>query len=63
MSGCVHCVLTLYAEDLELYNAAVDEARAALTKKGVPRARWPKAVTEDEEEVPVGDPGLAAFMA
>jgi len=67
MSGCVHCVLTLYAEDLEEYNKAVEAAKEELKRRGVPREKWPEAVTEDDEDahedaVPA-DPTMAAFFA
>lgn len=35
MSGCAHCVYTLYMEDIELHHRQVAEARAALRDKGV----------------------------
>lgn len=70
MSGCVHCVLTIYADDLQEYNAAMDEARAKLEAKGTPRDKWPRVMDEQEADVeeeaaaaPNLDPTLAAFAA
>ncbi|CAK9784000.1 hypothetical protein CC85DRAFT_288143 [Cutaneotrichosporon oleaginosum] len=66
MSGCVHCVLTIYADDLEEYNSAMDAARAKLEVRKVPRAKWPHVMDEadgEEEEAPKLDPAMAAFAA
>jgi hypothetical protein len=72
MSGCVHCVYTIYAEELETYTQAMIDARAALTKSKIPRESWPEDVREKSEEevekvkVEEGldlDPTLAAFLA
>lgn len=78
MSGCVHCVYTIYADDLELYTSALDEARQALLKAGKPKSTWPEGLRKMEEdgksagqvgreakaEVVSGlDPGMAAFLA
>jgi hypothetical protein len=67
MSGCVHCVLTIYADDLEEYNTAMDTARAKLEVKKIPRAEWPRVMDERdedaEEEAPKLDPTMAAFAA
>ncbi|WVQ98248.1 hypothetical protein IAU59_005371 [Kwoniella sp. CBS 9459] len=41
MSGCVHCVYTIYADDLEAYSDAVVQARQALLKAGIPQDSWP----------------------
>lgn len=67
MSGCVHCVLTIYADDLEDYNSAMDAARAKLEVRKVPRHQWPHVMDEmdadGEEEAPKMDPTMAAFAA
>lgn len=68
MSGCVHCVLTIYAEDSDEYQTAMDEARARLEEKGIPREKWPSVMDELEERdteknEPAVDPSMAAFMA
>ena len=70
MSGCVNCVYTLYADDLEEFTAAVGEARAALTKQGVAQAEWPSLVRpkDGESDEPLAplvpdDPVMAAFLA
>lgn len=72
MSGCVHCVLTIYAEDVVAYDEAVEQARQALARKGVAHDDWPEAVTESEVrpgetetalKPPPMDPSIAAFMA
>lgn len=70
MSGCVHCVLTIYADDLQEYNAAMDEARGKLEAKGLPRDKWPRVMDEQEADVeeeaaaaPNLDSTLAAFAA
>ena len=44
MSGCVHCVFTIYADDLELYFSAISAARAALISADVSKADWPDEV-------------------
>lgn len=72
MSGCVHCVYTMYADDLELYSSALDSARAALTTAGVRQTEWPDEVRgsdggmveKEKKKVEDGmDPSLAAFLA
>ncbi|ORY20426.1 oxidoreductase-like protein [Naematelia encephala] len=74
MSGCVHCVYTIYADELEEYNAALEFAREALLAAGIRRADWPEAVKKmdnnggvvhrAEEEVMEGmDANMAAFLA
>lgn len=68
MSGCVHCVLTIYAEDSEEYQNAMDDARKRLEAKGVPREKWPPVMDElkqkgTEKKEPAVDPTMAAFMA
>lgn len=68
MSGCVHCVLTIYAEDSEEYQTAMDEAKKRLEAKGTPRDKWPAVMDEIEEKntekkAPAVDPTMAAFMA
>lgn len=70
MNGCVNCVYTLYADDMEVYTAAVSDAKAALKKSGVPEPEWPDIVKSGgggggaaaaPPEPP--DPAMAAFMA
>ena len=75
MSGCVHCVYTIYADDLELYTDALESARKALTKAQVPTSQWPEEVqtkssgageVRDAEVKKVEesvDPSMAAFLA
>lgn len=75
MSGCVHCVYTIYADDLELYTDALESARQALTKAQIPVAQWPDEVqtkSDGAEEVRGDelkkveesvDPSMAAFLA
>lgn len=78
MSGCVHCVYTIYADDLEEYTAALQEAKGALERAGTPVDQWPSPVArlvregksagdlreEKKAEVRQGmDPSLAAFLA
>jgi hypothetical protein len=78
MSGCVHCVYTVYADDLETYTAALSEARQALVKANRPLATWPEGMRSMEEQgksagqvgkeakaevVAALDPGMAAFLA
>ncbi|BEI87346.1 uncharacterized protein CcaverHIS019_0100640 [Cutaneotrichosporon cavernicola] len=65
MSGCVHCVLQIYVDDMEEYNDAFDAARAALEHKNIPRGRWPKVMDEvdDAVEAPKMDPTMSAFAA
>lgn len=68
MSGCVHCVLTIYAEDSEEYQNAMDEAKKRLESKGIPRDKWPAVMDEleqkeTEKNEPAVDPSMAAFMA
>ncbi|WVF69616.1 hypothetical protein IAT40_004394 [Kwoniella sp. CBS 6097] len=41
MSGCVHCVYTIYADDLETYSEAIVRARTALLDAEVPQDQWP----------------------
>jgi ATP-dependent helicase YprA (DUF1998 family) len=77
MSGCVHCVYTIYADDLVLYTSALDTALEALRKGSVAEVQWPdeirvhaaeqdgagkKKITE-EVVVPALDPTMAAFLA
>lgn len=69
MSGCVHCVLTIYADDLEEYNSAIQEAEIKLKARGVKESDWPgvmregQEVEEGETAGTGGDPAMAAFMA
>lgn len=77
MSGCVHCVYTIYAEELEQYTDAVEKARSALKAARIAEADWPLEVraksTEDDgqdpaekakrEVVQAVDPTMAAFLA
>lgn len=68
MSGCVHCVLTIYAEDSEEYQTAMDEAKKRLEVKSIPHSEWPSVMKEIEERdteknEPAVDPTMAAFMA
>ncbi|WRT64592.1 uncharacterized protein IL334_001524 [Kwoniella shivajii] len=70
MSGCVNCVYTIYADDLEIYTSAVESARKALTKANVNEKDWPEQVRSPtseekskeniEREV---DPVMSAFLA
>ncbi|WWC59659.1 uncharacterized protein I303_102220 [Kwoniella dejecticola CBS 10117] len=70
MSGCVNCVYTIYADDLEIYNNAVEAAKEALNKVGVPPAEWPEDVRDKQsgevvkEQVAQDvDPVMSAFLA
>lgn len=78
MSGCVHCVYTIYADDVEEYTSALQEAKTALEAKGTPVAQWPDVVRALSEDGTTGqeagemekkqveravDPSLAAFLA
>lgn len=78
MSGCVHCVYTVYADDLETYTSALSSALEALKSGNVSKDRWPAEVRAmdqkgqsgeklkraEEEKVTDGlDPGMAAFLA
>lgn len=76
MSGCVHCVYNIYADDLETYTAALSDARKALTKAGMKEAEWPEEVravkAQGQEGMVEGekakvreemDPTMAAFLA
>jgi hypothetical protein len=44
MNSCVNCVYNLYADDLEAYTSALDEAHTALLKAGIVKTVWPDAV-------------------
>lgn len=44
MSGCVHCVYTIYADEMEEYTSALEQAKSALEKDGVPLLEWPEQV-------------------
>ncbi|OCF45781.1 hypothetical protein I317_00269 [Kwoniella heveanensis CBS 569] len=53
MSGCVHCVYTIYADDLETYSDAIVRARTALSEAGIPQDQWPlqdELVTLDDTD-------------
>ncbi|WVW78229.1 hypothetical protein I302_100182 [Kwoniella bestiolae CBS 10118] len=70
MSGCVNCVYTIYADDLELYNEAVELAKERLRTSNVPEDEWPKEIREKksgeetkEEVVKDVDPVMSAFLA
>ncbi|WWC68132.1 uncharacterized protein I206_102054 [Kwoniella pini CBS 10737] len=70
MSGCVNCVYTIYADDLEIYNLALESAKQALKNDNIPQNEWPieirdKTNSEDvkgqiEHDV---DPVMNAFLA
>lgn len=60
--------MTIYAEDSEEYQNAMDDARKRLEAKGVPREKWPPVMDElkqkgTEKKEPAVDPTMAAFMA
>ena len=72
----MHCVYTIYADDLEAYTDALTAARNALTSAGTPRSDWPDEVRQmksvdgtserqqGEEGVEQGmDPAMSAFLA
>lgn len=78
MSGCVHCVYTIYADDLEIYTDALSEARQALVQAGRALSGWPEVVRTMEKQGKSGadvekdatkkvveglDPTMAAFLA
>ena len=76
MSGCVHCVYTIYADDLEVYSTALTTARDALISAGVSRLHWPDEVKGVDDNAGGGmverekqriedglDPSMAAFLA
>jgi hypothetical protein len=76
MSGCVHCVYTIYADDLVLYTSALDTALEKLREGHVPEVRWPDEVRAHAAEMDAGnkkiteavvlpavDPTMAAFLA
>lgn len=78
MSGCVHCVYNIYADDLEAYTEALESAHTALKASGKPTAEWPEAVRKldntsggkegmvEQEKEKVGqglDPVMSAFLA
>jgi len=44
MNSCVNCVYNLYADDLEAYTSALDDAHSALKSANTPISRWPEAV-------------------
>lgn len=51
MNSCVNCVYNLYADDLEAYTSALDEAHIALRKAGVIKSEWPEAVRKLDAKV------------
>ncbi|WWC86711.1 uncharacterized protein L201_001588 [Kwoniella dendrophila CBS 6074] len=71
MSGCVNCVYTIYADDLELYQSSVESAKNALKEMKIPEVDWPeelKGRPKSEEEIKEGvennvDPVMSAFLA
>ncbi len=78
MSGCVHCVYTIYADDMEEYTSALQDARTALENSATPVAEWPAVVRALKEQGMSGrdkgeeekkeverkvDPSLAVFLA
>lgn len=78
MSGCIHCVYTIYADDLEAYSSALTSAQAALISAGVDKADWPVEVKggdardasrdgwverEKKRVEEEPDPSMAAFLA
>jgi hypothetical protein len=78
MSGCVHCVYTIYADDLELYTSALDTALEKLRRGNIPEVQWPDEVRAHAVEMDAGeqkitegvvgvgpavDPTMAAFLA
>jgi hypothetical protein len=74
MSGCVHCVYTIYADDLEIYTESLSSARQALLSAKVPSSEWPEEVRTSEDGAGVKreevkkvessvDPAMAAFLA
>ena len=44
MNSCVNCVYNLYADDLEAYTSALDEAHSAVKSANIPISQWPEAV-------------------
>lgn len=76
MSGCVHCIYNIYADELETYTESLDLARKALTAAGRPESTWPTAVRRVDEKGVEGvrneekgrvvdgmDPVMSAFLA
>jgi hypothetical protein len=78
MSGCVHCVYTIYADEMEEYTEALKEAKTALEARHTPISEWPIAVAniatgkdgageelrrQKEDTMKGVDPSLAAFLA
>ncbi len=59
MSGCVHCVYTIYAEELETYSAALANAQTALEKDKTPKSDWPSEVLDLTRGVEFGGEGGA----
>jgi hypothetical protein len=44
MNSCVNCVYNLYADDLEAYTSALDDAHSAVIAANIPKSQWPEAV-------------------
>lgn len=76
MSGCARCVYDLYSEDLQEYQANLEEARSQLTALSLTRAEWdetllgqyPDASTDSKPSgksrlEPDIDPSIKAFLA
>ena len=72
MSGCVHCVYTIYADDQQEYDDALNKALAAVKSAGIPKSEWPVEVAERDDgggtdvvkkTVQDVDPTLSAFLA
>ncbi|WWD07451.1 hypothetical protein V865_005551 [Kwoniella europaea PYCC6329] len=70
MSGCVNCVYTIYADDLEAYNEAIELAKERLKKSNVPEKDWPEEMKDQksdgemkEDVVREVDPVMSAFLA
>lgn len=56
MSGCVHCVYNIYAEELEEYTEAIASAHRALIAAGTPKTDWPAPVRQLDSKS-AGDTG------
>ncbi|WVQ69476.1 uncharacterized protein L199_007694 [Kwoniella botswanensis] len=70
MSGCVNCVYTIYADDLEAYKEAIELAKERLKKSNVPEKDWPEEMKDQksdgemkEDVVREVDPVMSAFLA
>jgi hypothetical protein len=62
MSGCVHCVYTIYAEELTAYTTSLSLARDALLSDGIPQTEWPEGVREGEEGNATPDSGVGLAL-